>query len=163
MSYGTNFRKVKYPEIISYQKFVRVKMSVSDNTFTEKEITVPADLSEGKVFAIHSVEWEQPPLAAQNDKFMLQLSLKEEGAEVNMDDRDLLFKHSEKLGATVTDNQQQTKTVNFYPPLVCSKDKLFIGVTQKTGASKDIYLRIGFSLRWMNAQAINSLALDQLQ
>jgi len=164
MAYQNRYGKVKYPEIVSYQKFLRVKMSsVGDNSFTEKEIQVPADISEGKIFAIHSIEFEQPALAASGDRFALQVSLKEEGAEVGFDDRDLLYKFAEKLSAAATDNQQQTRVANFYPPLVCSKDKLFIGVTQKTGAARDVYIRIGFSLRWMNAQAINSLALDQLQ
>lgn len=76
------YSKVKYPELISYQKFLRVKMAnVGDNSFTEKEVTVPADISEGKVFAIHSIEFEQPALAASGDRFMIQVSLKEEGED----------------------------------------------------------------------------------
>lgn len=141
-----------FKRIGEYMRWLRWSKAAT-SSFAELEINTPVGRSENLVMALHEFQYEifhADSLDDDGDIEMVQISTSEEGAEVYLNDKDLLDKVKRTSDTFGTPANNRLRDVilrsKYYPPLISPHQSIYAGVLSTQ--SLTVYGRIGYTLRY---------------
>jgi hypothetical protein len=124
--------------------------SVGDNAFVTKEVDMPEQRKVGDVPAIVGFSAEGPDLDADGDFITIALTSENKGtSEVNVDDETTLLKYKWDTAVITSGNVKGTSTHHYIcpAPIPYLKNKLYIQMGQKSGATVTVRVKVDLVIR----------------